>query len=225
MPRQPQAVLVAGWQGRAGRSVPCGQRVGPVQGPQREGAKREEFWLLSGGRCHQPGCPPPRAEMEEAAEEEVKCPCYCRVHQEVALEQPPQEQSEAVKPLIALIRFYLRTAEPSQTWQLLRFPCSDFAGLPTSASCTSLRSEPSSMAPSQPWMLPAALAGAGQPLPFLGGAGSVPLCVLPSTCNRGSVPCVTASHTPTAETCSVAFLAWGLHVLHLCAHPYAASAV
>lgn len=72
-----------------------------------------------------------------------------------------------MKPLIALIHFYLRTAEPSQTWQLLRFPCSDLLGLPTSASCTSLQSEPSSVAPTQPQMLQAALAGAGQPLPFL----------------------------------------------------------
>lgn len=57
--------------------------------------------------------------------------------------KPPQEQSEPAKPLITLIHFYLRTAEPSRRQQLQHFPCIVVLGLPMSTSCTSLQSEPS----------------------------------------------------------------------------------
>lgn len=67
--------------------------------------------------------------------------------QQVPLEQAPQERSEAAKPLIAFIHFYLRAAEPSRIWELLHFLCSD---LPVSALCSSLQSEHSSMAPLKP---------------------------------------------------------------------------
>lgn len=57
--------------------------------------------------------------------------------------KPPQEQGEPAKPLIALIHFYLRTAEPSQSQQLQYFPSIVVLGLSMSTLCTSLQSEPS----------------------------------------------------------------------------------
>lgn len=57
--------------------------------------------------------------------------------------KPPQEQSEPMKPLITLIHFYLRTAEPSQSQQLQHFPCIVVLGLSMSTLSTSLHSEPS----------------------------------------------------------------------------------
>lgn len=59
------------------------------------------------------------------------------------LKPPLQEQSEPVKPLITLIHFYLRTAEPSQSQQLQHSPCIVVLGLSMSSSCISLQSEPS----------------------------------------------------------------------------------
>lgn len=106
MPQQPQALLVAGWQGRAGWSVPCGQCVPVAAGwvlcrgdPKRKGPKGRSSGCHLGRDATCQAARRHGLQMEEAAEEKVKRPVIAGFtrRQQAPLEQAPHEQSEAAK--------------------------------------------------------------------------------------------------------------------------------
>lgn len=79
MPHQPQALLAANGQSRAGWSDPHGQRVPAgscAEETPKEGAERVEVWLLSGMRCRLPGCKCHHGlQREGAVKEDMQHPC------------------------------------------------------------------------------------------------------------------------------------------------------